>query len=52
MMKKPQVYPLRYAVDFFGVSNEVAVELSKCATGDQFHYPPIIWYMVPQPDDF
>ncbi len=37
--EKPQVYPLRYVEDFFGVSNEVAVKLSKCATGNHFSRP-------------
>jgi hypothetical protein len=41
MTKKPQTYPLRYVEDFFGVSNEVAVKLSKCATGD--HFSPPCW---------
>jgi hypothetical protein len=36
MTKKPQAYPLRYVEDFFGVSNEVAVKLSKCAIGNPF----------------
>jgi hypothetical protein len=39
MTKKPEAYPLRYVEDFFGVSNEVAVKLSKCATGDHFSPP-------------
>jgi hypothetical protein len=37
--KKPQAYPLRYAEDFFDVSNEVAVEQSKCVTGNHFSPP-------------
>ena len=37
MAKKPQMYPLRYVEDFFDVSNEVAVKLSKCAAGNHFH---------------
>ena len=39
MTKKPQTYPLRYVEDFFGVSNEVAVKLSKCGTGNHFSSP-------------
>jgi hypothetical protein len=39
MTKKPQAYPLRYVEDFFGVSNEVAVKLSKCAIGNHFSPP-------------
>ena|GEM_PF-1359387 len=39
MRKKPQTYPLRYVEDFFGVSNDVAGKLSKCATGNHFHHP-------------
>jgi hypothetical protein len=38
-MKKPEMYPLRYAEDFFGGSNEVAVKLSKRATGNHFSLP-------------
>ena len=36
MAKKPQTYPLRYVEDFFDVSNDVAVKLSKCAAGNHF----------------
>jgi hypothetical protein len=32
--KKPEEYPLRYGEDFFGGSNEVAVKLMRCPTGD------------------
>jgi hypothetical protein len=39
MTKNPQTYPLRYVEDFFGVSNEVAVKLSECATGNHFSPP-------------
>jgi hypothetical protein len=39
MTKKPETYPLRYVEDFFGVSNEVAGELSKCATGNHVSPP-------------
>jgi hypothetical protein len=39
MTKKPEAYPLRYVEDFFGGSNEVAVKLSKCATGGLFYHP-------------
>jgi hypothetical protein len=39
MPKKPEAYPLRYVEDFFGVSNEVAAKLSKCATGNPFSPP-------------
>jgi hypothetical protein len=38
-MKKPEAYPLRYVEDFFGGSNEVAVKLWKCATGNHFSPP-------------
>lgn len=34
--KKPEAYPLRYVEDFWDGSHEVAVELSKCATGNFF----------------
>jgi hypothetical protein len=39
MTKKPEAYPLRYVEDFFGGSNEVAVKLSKSATGSLFSPP-------------
>jgi hypothetical protein len=39
MAKKPQTYPLRYVEDFFDVSNDVAVKLSKCAAGNHFSPP-------------
>lgn len=29
--------------EFFGVSNECAVNLSKCATGNLFHYPARVY---------
>jgi len=41
MKKKPQTYPLRYVEDFFGVSNDVAGKLSKCATGN--HFSPLCY---------
>ena len=37
--KKPEAYPLRYAEEFFGGSNKVAVQLSKCAEGNHFSPP-------------
>ena len=37
--EKLEAYPLRYAEDFFGGSNEAAVKLSKCGTGDRFSPP-------------
>jgi hypothetical protein len=38
-MKKPDTYSKRYVEDFFVDSDEVAVKLSKCATGNPF-LPP------------
>jgi hypothetical protein len=37
--EKTEAYPQRYVEDFFGGSNEVAVKLSKCATGGLFSPP-------------
>jgi hypothetical protein len=39
MAKKPQTYPLKYVEDFFDVSNEVAIKLSKCAAENHFSPP-------------
>jgi hypothetical protein len=33
---------LRYVEDFFVDSDEVAVKLSKCATGKSFHHPVMV----------
>ena len=37
--KNSEAYPMKYVKDFFGGSNEVAVELSKCATGNHVSPP-------------
>jgi hypothetical protein len=38
-MKKPDTYSKRYVEDFFVDSDEVAVKLSKCGTGNHFSPP-------------